>query len=368
MIHILCLILKVIGWILLGILGIILGILLFVLFSAIRYCVDGKKQGENLEGSVKVTWLLWIFSVTAAYQNGLRIAVKVFGRTIWKMDGREDSAAEADDVPIREPEEDESIISQDHRERAELTDSGNPKKQQALERSDAEKKKSGSNEKTLKGQPENQSGSRLEGQPENQSESRLEGQEGQPQTQGVPAEGKFLHILHKVLDGIRSRISSIIAKLTFSIQSICGKLKQTEERIGWLQEKWEMAQNLIQDPANQRSAKLIIRQLKKILKHVFPRRGKADITFGVEDPYQMGQLLSAASLLYPFTHRILELHPVFDEAVLEGEIHIRGHIRIGCLIGYVLRLLLDRNIRQQLWRRLRPSRKQDAKRSRKGKS
>ncbi len=71
----------------------------------------------------------------------------------------------------------------------------------------------------------------------------------------------------------------------------------------------------------------------------------------------MGQILSAAAFLYPFTHDILTLSPVFDEKCLEGEISIKGYIRIGTMLGYVLRLLFDQNIRQQLWRLIRPSRR-----------
>ncbi|MDO5349181.1 MAG: hypothetical protein Q4E86_04495, partial [Lachnospiraceae bacterium] len=193
-------------------------------------------------------------------------------------------------------------------------------------------------------------------------------QEDQPVNQGAQAERGVLSVFQTWYSRLRDRISSMIVKLKFSIQLFCGKLKQGEERIHWLQEKWDMVQGFIQDPANQKSAKLILRQIKKILKHLFPRKGMAEITFGIQDPYQMGQLLSAASLLYPFTHKILILHPVFDQAVLDGEIHIRGRVRIGQLLGYVLRLLFDRNIRQRLWRQLRPSRKQTAKKSRRGKS
>ena len=62
----------------------------------------------------------------------------------------------------------------------------------------------------------------------------------------------------------------------------------------------------------------------------------------------MGQILSAASLAYPFVHKHLTLHPVFGQKLLEGEVHVKGRIRLGVLLGYVLRLLLDKNIRRQL--------------------
>lgn len=351
MIHILCLLLKIIGWILLGILGIILGILLFVLFSAIRYQIDGKKQGKNLEGRGNVTWLLRILSVTAEYQDGLRIGVKVLGRTIWKMDGAEN---EEDDF-AGEPGTDENLTNADHSEDY-SEDNGS--------------RNAPSENRTL---PEPQKASQVPRKSGSAAGSVSYDSKPKPRPEPEPAQEKGQNL---ELSGsgktwyrrLRDRISSMIAKLKFSIQSFCGKLKQGEERIHWLREKWDMVQGFVQDPANQKSAKLILRQIKKMLKHLFPRKGTAEITFGIQDPYQMGQLLSSAGLLYPFTHKILILHPVFDQAVLDGEIHIRGHVRIGQLLGYVLRLLFDRNIRQRLWRQLRPSRKQTAKKSRRGKS
>lgn len=76
-------IIKIIGWILLGILGLILGIFLVVLFSAIRYQIDGSKQ-EKLSVKVHITWLLWILSVTACYEEEIQLTIKLFGRTVWK--------------------------------------------------------------------------------------------------------------------------------------------------------------------------------------------------------------------------------------------------------------------------------------------
>ena len=85
-------ILKLMGWLVLGILGLILGILLLVLFSAIVYRVDGKKE-EKAEGRLCVTWFFHILSVVLGYQDEFFAQVKVFGKTVWKLkseDGRKE--------------------------------------------------------------------------------------------------------------------------------------------------------------------------------------------------------------------------------------------------------------------------------------
>ena len=117
--------------------------------------------------------------------------------------------------------------------------------------------------------------------------------------------------------------------------------------------KWEEIRDILEDPANQKSARLLTAQIKKIFSHVLPRRGEGDLSFGLEDPYRMGQLLSLAAVLYPFTYNILTLHPVFDQNILEDEMHYQGRMRPGVLLCFLVRLLLDSNIRKWIGRLIR---------------
>jgi hypothetical protein len=330
MIHAVALIFKIIGWILLGILGIILGILLFVLFSAVRYQIDGEKK-EKLKGSVKLTWLFWILSVTALYEDELSVKVKVFGRTVWKTQKTD---------PISELAESESHAS------AEFNLAEN---QKYLGRMN---------------QPESQAQDSLNDMDSKEQEKTASEHGADESGRGsfpVPEERiqkqPFFSRIKSRIYFIKEWILSMIRKIQCSIHSICGKLKQAGDRIFWIRAKWEAVCTFIQDPANQKSAKLILRQIKKIFQYLLPRKGKAAITFGIEDPYQMGQILSAASILYPLIHNHISLCPVFDQKVLEGEVHIRGHIRWGVLFGYGLRLLLDGTIRKQIWNWIGPSKK-----------
>ena len=379
MIHVLALALKIIGWILLGILGLFLGILLLVLFSAVCYRIDGTKNGKP-EGKVKITWLLRILSVTAAYQDGLSLKTKIFGKTVWKMDPKEKPSdgrpssqepSEAPDgfspeepleelpensleEPLEEPAEGIYSLETDDGEEASLGEK-NRSHSFSGKQTDAGNSLDGNEDASacpdVKAKDDDASGgSTKDGSlpdGEGSGDSLLEEDGSVIQRlnrKAAHGKEKITGFVHSV----KEKILSIIRKVRFSIQEICGKLKQIEERIAWLKEKWAMVQDYIHDPANRKSAKLILRQIKKILIHPLPRKGYASIAFGVEDPYQMGQILSAASLAYPFVHKHLTLHPVFGQKLLEGKVHVKGRIRLGVLLGYVLRLLLDKNIRRQL--------------------
>lgn len=332
-----------------GILGVILGILLLVLFSAVRYKAVGKKKGQELEGQIKITWLLRILSVHIVYKDGLEVKIKLFGRTVRKLElgkaaGGQKKAGDAlpgsGSVPgagaVTEPESVPEPASggtgADSREGA-----GEPGEPGYLD---------------TRGRGPGGKGAGKEPPGDDLGE-----QKAVEETRDDRSGGNVLQKVQGIFRRLWDRICALCRKILSSIRSFGDKLEAVQEKIGQAQEKWERLQAFLQDPANHRSARLIGRQAKKILRHLSPRKGSAQVTFGLEDPCQMGQVLSAAAFLYPFTHAILTLTPVFDEKILEGEGWIKGHIRIGVLLGHVLRLLLDKNIRRQLWRQIRPSRK-----------
>ena len=84
MIHILLLILKIIGWILLVILGILILLAGIFLFVPVRYRGDVLGEGEwkNLFSSLKFSWLCSLVKGEVSYQEG---ALKWKFRIAWKQ-------------------------------------------------------------------------------------------------------------------------------------------------------------------------------------------------------------------------------------------------------------------------------------------
>ena len=81
-------ILKVIGIILLIILLIILAFLLLLLFVPFRYSAGGRKEGDDLEFSAKVTWLLHAVTVQVGFEAGgagLTKDLRIFGISLFKL-------------------------------------------------------------------------------------------------------------------------------------------------------------------------------------------------------------------------------------------------------------------------------------------
>ena len=83
MLHVLLLILKIIGWILLGIIGLLLLLVMLILFCPIRYQADISYQGgKTLQAKAKVRYL--ILSVRVLYdQSREKDKLKQEIRLLW---------------------------------------------------------------------------------------------------------------------------------------------------------------------------------------------------------------------------------------------------------------------------------------------
>lgn len=295
MLHIIFLILKIAGILLLAVLGILLSFILLVLFVPVRYRICGSYY-EKVQGKVKITWLLHILSITAVYDKGPVISIRLFGLRILKPKKKEE-IHDAEDLIV-----------------------------QALEVTD----------------------------PEPQEEKREEERPGQvlpaPETQTIQTheqgKKKKRFSWQRLFLKWKESITGCINKLKSAVRRFCDTLKN-------LKEKKDEVLSWIFNKENKKTAKLLLKQGKKLIGHVLPQKGRGKLLFGFEDPYMTGQALMTASVAYPFCHKQVEFIPVFDQEVLKGEGSFKGRIRIGTLIFVGLRMLFDRNFRRLLKKWLR---------------
>ncbi len=282
MVYIILLVLKILGLLLLVVLGLILLVLLLVLFVPLRYRVEGS-YNEKVKGKAKVSWLLHLISVTLSYEEDFIMTVRLFGFRILKPKKMDHELREAGEIMVQTME---------------------VKPEEALEDVKEEIQK----------RPENRI-------PPSKEENLRE------------EAGRTSWFLK-----LKVRIRKQLLKLKFFFHRICDTLKTVKD-------KKEKLQAWVSNKENQKTMKLFLRQLKKLIRHILPRRGKGDVTFGFDDPYMTGQILTYASVIYPFCHKHLNLYPVFDQAVFKAEGNFRGRVRIGTVLAVGGRMLLHKNFR-----------------------
>lgn len=319
MLHILLMILKIIGIILLVILGLVLLILLIILLVPIRYRGAGSWH-EKPAGHVKVTWLLHILSVQALYREELELSVRVFGIRVLKRQpgGTEE---ETEEPPFDVPED-------------ALADSGDDDLQLSAQEIPSE-----SGEFILREESSGQKG----------RDAKKRSAEQNP-----PASVKKETKLKKILDKGREKLLSFW-------NGIREKLRFVKEKLQDGAALYEKVSGFLSEEANQKTIRLIKRQIVRILRHLCPRGLKGNITFGLEDPYTMGQVVSGAALLYPLFNDRIVFTPVFGEKIIDGELEIKGRIRIGTLLFLAGRMLLDKNFRMILKKILNRGGKKDGR-------
>lgn len=296
---------------------VILGLVLAVLFVPIRYEAEGSFKGEPAAKG-RVSWLWRLFSCQVVYDGEAEVSLRIFGvktgRKKEAADGAEEAEIPEPVVTAREkhPEKEEPAGGNKPAEEAPVSGSQPgeecpaPEMPETCERTSAEKLESDA----AKAAPE-QPGAETETGKKRQKKKRIR-------------QNPFQKI-----------------KVTF--QRICGKLKTAEE-------KWQKLRDFLEKEENKNTFRLLKKQVIRLFRHILPGKVSGKVRFGFEDPYTTGRILTYISPFYGWYGRKIQVIPVFDEQVLEGEISLKGRIRIATLLFIGFQVWRDKNFRTLLKR------------------
>ena len=288
-------ILKWLGILLLVLLGLVLTVLLAVLFVPIRYEAEGSFRGELLAKG-QLSWLWRLFSIQAVYDGDTEVSLRIFG----VKPGRKKETAE----------------------RTEKTETPDPVV-------------TGSGKRPEEEVPLYESRPKAEAPASEKHQGTEEGIK-----EKVPAaETKNAKNGQK-----KKRVrQSLFQKIKVTFQRICGKLKTAEER-------WQKLMEFLEKEENKNTFRLLKRQVIRFFKHVLPGKVSGTVRFGFEDPYTTGRILTYISPFYGWYGRTIQVIPVFDEQVLDGELSLKGRIRIATLLFIGFQVWRDKNFRTLLKR------------------
>ncbi|HIR94052.1 MAG TPA: hypothetical protein IAB98_11605 [Candidatus Egerieimonas intestinavium] len=354
MVHIILTILKIIGIFLLVILGLLLLALLSALFVPLRYSGRAQKEGEVMEASLRVSWLLHLIHFTLGWREGkldwnLRIfgiSLKKLGKLLERRQRRD--KAKAPGEGRRETEEPESVREEKPEPRAEEKEPGQlsraaaetqkpPQEDMEAPRSlqeDAEAPRSSQEDAKT---PQLEEGFRPASLP-GPTISFWERIAGALRAALGAVKGFFVKIWRGIrwILGLPGRIFRGVKKICFTIQGMCDKI-----------EKWK---RFVREEDTREAFRLVKRSIGGALRHVLPRRIRGRLLFGFEDPSQTGRLLAALSPFYPVYAKSLALTPAFDRAVLEGRISFRGRIYGVFFVKTALNIWMDKHVKKTVKR------------------
>jgi hypothetical protein len=149
-------------------------------------------------------------------------------------------------------------------------------------------------------------------------------------------------VFRKVLDkikGIKEKIRTFFSELKNKIISWFQTAVNIKHKIG-------LVSDFIKDKINREGFQITYRSLKRLLKHILPRKLKSTIVFGTGDPCTTGQALGAMGILYSFYGDNVRIIPDFQNKIFEGKHYARGRIRLVTVLIIVIKLVSDKRFKQ----------------------
>ena len=370
MLHVLLLILKIIGWILLGIIGLLLLLLLLILFCPIRYQADVSYQGgKTLQAKVKVRYL--ILSVRVLYdQSRERDKFEQEIRVLWfRLGKKKAEEAEREVEHLADEGFDDAWDDIDVDSDMDFDDAD---ADSDMDSDDAVHKMSEKSQKHTEKTPEKPIGEfgktdktiteiptiTLPDEEEDIKTEEDKEPDGKPQIfdldkpDDLPEEekkrsGRLKIICQKVWEKlkkiwifIRNHTPGKVAERV--ADKIERKTAAAKKKLRRLQKFWNLSCTV-------KTREYLKKYIPRTLKHILPRKVKGYVHYGMDEPYKTGQVTGYLSLL-PFVYQKgLSMQPDFEQKVLELDVKLKGRIRLG----YLLRIVLNINI----WRTLKVAKK-----------
>lgn len=316
-------ILKIIGILLLVILGLLVLLVLAVLFVPFRYHGEGEKQGKRICGQAGVSWLAHMVSVRFVYEDGKTdLIFHIFGidpRQVAQFFARHrHRKPEAKQRETEKRQGPQNIEAQDP-----VTELPEKLPAEIKPAEEASQKQTAAEKIQAPALP----------QKAVEETAKADTKDLEP----VKKTGRIRSIWQKVRSifrgilGIPGRIWTVCKKTALTIRGICAKISQ-----------WK---KFLADERTKAALRRVRGEVFLIVKHIRPRKLQGRVVFGLEDPYETGEILAMLSMLYPFYGNHIQINPQFDRMVLEGELALKGRIYTFVLLRTAWRIYRDKNIK-----------------------
>lgn len=319
MIHILFMILKALGILLLVLLFLVLLIVCTVLFLPFCYRAQVLKEEEGfacVKASGRVSWLFGAVALTASYEEQKSEAqILLFGASLetWKRRLKKIRRGEAS-VPRTEENETENALE------AEKT-----AEQKAPDQKEKQQKVT-----AQKGQPEQ------EQEPDAPKKSILE-----------RFFGRIEYLPEKLLN-LASRLLQTAFRLLELPFRLLEKLEQKIQAGRRLKRKWESVKKFFRSKMFREALLHAKKEVLYFLKKAAPKKVTGTVRFGFNDPALTGETLGILGMIYGKLPKDLSIQPDFEQEILQGDVRMKGSFQAVTAAGIALRLFRDQNLRKTI--------------------
>ncbi len=303
MLHILWLVIKCIGIVLVFLLALILLAAALVLFCPVRYRGRAERDADKWEISGRAGWLLGLVSVrVAGGSEGSRVRIRLLGidTAVWK------------NLFVRKKTARKKKTDGETQVRAQSSSSGDKSSEEKLPY-----------DREAAAEPEPR-----EPKPE------AEIAEDAPPTPFKKSRENFLkRFWRNLVEKCRS-IREGVKRMMTALRNLCSTVTLWKEFLGRGETKAAFGRTW--------------QQILALLRHAGPQKIKGWVDLGLGSPAATGQLLAVLGASYPIHRSCLTVNPVWDRKVLEGNVQMRGRVYGAALLYAACRLYFDKNVKTTL--------------------
>lgn len=325
MVHIILLILKIAGIVLLSLLGILILLVLMVLFVPVRYNISADYH-SRLTANIKISWLLNVLRLKASYANDL--SVKAYAMFFKIFDNNSDKEKK------QKNKEGDKYIDDMYGADSSQETAG----QYAAGRQNETSGAGNSQDTAVQVEA-------LEADIKQHIESRSNNQHNEDdkhnrQSVSQPHKKKdIIGRLKAALNSVKDKLISIKSKFKKLLKAIVDKKRSAWKKINDLKV-------IINDEENKELVRLIKKELKELIREITPVKYDVNVRYGCEEPYMTGRILGVIAVIYGITGVRFNITPEFEQKVLEGDIYMKGRVRIYRLLLIALRVYKNNRFRK----------------------
>lgn len=328
MLHVLVVILKLIGIIIMTILLLALFLLTVVLFVPVRYQAYAVKKDE-LYAKASASWMLHLLHFNLYFdKNGLQTNIKIAGISSQKW---QDLFRKIKRIFVREKSMKSHVSGKERRSRQK------EKRNQKVIIKNTKEEPDHTDSKIIDKQPNE---IKMDKQSLNIDEMISKNDNNTMKdriyvSKADKPKRKIMNWFKKIVEKIKiliERFKNIAMKVILT-------LKNAKDKV-------EDIKSFIQDEGNIQAFVLGKGQLYRLIKHIKPKKYKINLKFGTGDPALTGQVLGILGMLMPVYKKNAHIIPDFENIILEGDIYMKGRITIAKLLLLGFQLYQDKNIKR----------------------
>ncbi|HAC61914.1 MAG TPA: hypothetical protein DCF66_07110, partial [Lachnospiraceae bacterium] len=353
MVHIILAILRIIGIILLIVLGIAAALILLVLFWPVEYQIRLRKEDQPFEAEGRAGWLFHLLSADVQIRERTgTITLKVFGRRLKTF--RIPEGRKAEKPRSQEASRAETVTRSQEASRAETektrsqttSETGTQtRKVQTGRQTSRETETAG--QKTKPGGKAASAGI---------SPRRWAGQIRRTVSSAISAAGKILARVSGAAAGIAARTIQKAAKGLVTAMAFAFRMQELPSDIGDIADSFHdhvdakigsfrrKAGPFVSPDAFSLYGR-IMRHLGRLLHSFRLRRLEGYLLVGTGKPDRTGELIGLLCMILPDTAGTYELRADFYQATLKTRTDAAGHIRMNHVLMFLIMLLKDKEFR-----------------------